>query len=1123
MNKILLLSAALLFSSSLVKAQSGRETIDLSGEGWHLLVDKQAPWRNDHLYPPSEIKDLSLLPVNAPTGGWGVLNAANMAVRVPGSVAEYTNHNPQPRPEHFLGVSWWYRTIDVPANLNDKRVVLNFESVRFRAEVYLDGKLVAYDVVGDSPFSADITDAVKNGGKHTLAVRVTNPGGQYHWQDYAGFKWGKYEMPAGRGFGGITGLVDMNITDKVYIDDIYMQNTAASDSVNAIVTIYNEVKDKKNQVKPGKYDLTFIVKEKNTGKVVVSRQAKKVLVGDSTVYQMPLKLIGARLWSVESPSLYTCEVQVSKGKTLVDNDQRTFGFRSFVLDGIGSNAMPRLNGKRMQLRTAISWGFFPVTGISPEPEMAEKQIKTAKAMGLNMLNFHRCIGKPTILNAADSLGLLYFEEPGAWQLGYKSPFTREILNEKLRRMIKRDRSHPSLVIYCLINEMGGVTTRNKAIMDQRKADLAVAHTYDPSRTMVLTSGWASTEDAEEDSKAHFRPFDDKMYMKGWWDNHRAAGPMTWQEDFYESPTKGLMYSTNNTEIYMRGEEGALTSPPRLQLIHDELVKTGRKGWDGDTWEMQYQKALAFFNEKGLAKNFGSLDNWTRSLGDISFEHQGRRIQGMRMWNQGDIYAINGWEEHMYDNNSGVVDLHRNPKGNLSTLTRYTQPLYVAVAPRKQIVKPNDRVAVDFYIVNEKDLKGDYTLKMSMKTPAGQVIWSQQSACQVKGGDVFGQLLSENMQVPTATADGMYRIEATLLDGNSKEIARGYDDVLVVDDSEALKGRGAIYAYKDDKIAAYYQKKTGKALPAFTKKTGKLDWLIINRSLLDSPALIDKKYFRNVKVTWFSDDDYRAKAGEEKDEWINRSFADGAQPASCLPANNAFSVRWEGELVPDETGQYLLALQSNRGVRLWVDNVQLIDNIGNKKETLEKTPVVLEAGKPVKIRIEYRQQPNSGYIQFQWARPSATSISCEDILKRVEKDGTKLIILGEANTWMKDVAEKTGLKYDGCYNVGKNWVGGTQFVTEHPVLNGLPTNMGMNWPYQAVVRDGDHRFSFRMHGEKLIAGAYKNTPFDLGTTLGEIPYGKGKILFSGLDIIDNLENPAGPAMVARKLFANFINY
>ena len=91
------------------------------------------------------------------------------------------------------------------------------------------------------------------------------------------------------------------------------------------------------------------------------------------------------------------------------------------------------------------------------------------------------------------------------------------------------------------------------------------------------------------------------------------------------------------------------------------------------------------------------------------------------------------------------------------------------------------------------------------------------------------------------------------------------------------------------------------------------------------------------------------------------------------------------------------------------------------------------------------------------------------------------------------------------------------------MKGLPTNVGMNWPYQQVVRTGDLRFGFRLEGETQIAGCYKNAPFELGTSVGEISYGKGKVLFSTLDIVDNLLNPAGPANVARKLFSNYINY
>lgn len=1122
-KSIFLLTMACAFFSNSWAANSnvheGRQTINLSGQGWHLWKDKAASWQNDHLFPPSEISDVSLLPVNIPSGGWQMLNASQKNVKVPGTVEEFTTTSDTPHVEDYLGVSWWYRNIDIPNDLKGKRVVINFESVRVRAEVYVDGKLVAYDVVGDSPFSADITDAVQGGGKHQLAVRVTNPGGQYHWQDYITYKWGEYDMPPGRGFGGITGSVSIDITNKQYIDDIYMQNTAQKDSVNAIITLYNKEIGKKSK----KMNLLATVRDRSNGEIVWQKTISLNTLQDSTTIQIPIRVAGAKIWNLDSPSLYTCQVEIKQGKNLVDNLEQNFGFRSFIVDGIGSNAMPRLNGNRMMLRTAISWGYFPITGLVPEQQMAEKQIKTAKQMGLNMLNFHRCIGKPSVLNAADSLGLLYYEEPGAWQVCYKSPFTREILNTKLHRMVKRDRSHPSLVMYGLINEMGGPTTKDTTIMNTRMRDMGVAHAIDPSRMMVLTSGWANKEFSDEDSKAHFRPFDSKLYRRGWWDNHRAAGPMTWEEGYYKSPTDNFMYTTNKTEIYMRGEEGALTSPPRLQKIHDEITKTGRTGWDGKFWERQYNLYKKFFDEKGLAANFGTMDDLSRTLGDISFEHQGRRIQGMRMINNGDIYAINGWEEMPYDNNSGVVDIYRNPKGNLKTLYRYTQPLYVAVCSRRQVVENTDTVGVDFYIVNEKNIHGHHTLTMSLLDADGKKIWQEKKSCDIKGGDEFGQLIAENIPVILPGKDGMYRVAATLQDAGGKDITTGYDEILAVSDNDALKGKGALYGFKNDKIAQYYKKVTGKQLPMFDKKTGKLDWLIVNRPYLDEPTLIEDKYFRNIEVNWFADNDFRAPVGKEKDTGINRSFADGAQPASCVPANQDFSAIWEGELIPDESGLYLIGVSTDRGARLFINGDHLIDEIRNNGEMNENRPVVLEAGKPVKIRVEYSQTKPTGSLQVKWSRPSASSIPMKSLMDRVKNDGTKLIILGKTETWMKDVCDITGIKYEGYYAVGKYWVGGTHFVRNHPVFAGLPTNVGMNWPYQQVVRDGEHRYGFRLHGENMIVGSYKNSPFELGTAVGEIPYGKGKVLFSTLDIIDNLDNPSGPAQVARKLFANYINY
>ena len=94
-------------------AKEGRHTILLTGGGWSLWLDKEASWQNDRLYLPHEVTDLSLLPVNPPTGGWQVLenNPDAVAVNIPGTVEEYLTVSDTPRPEDFRGVSWWYRKI----------------------------------------------------------------------------------------------------------------------------------------------------------------------------------------------------------------------------------------------------------------------------------------------------------------------------------------------------------------------------------------------------------------------------------------------------------------------------------------------------------------------------------------------------------------------------------------------------------------------------------------------------------------------------------------------------------------------------------------------------------------------------------------------------------------------------------------------------------------------------------------------------------------------------------------------------------------------------------------------------------------------------------------------------
>jgi beta-galactosidase len=729
-----------------------------------------------------------------------------------------------------------------------------------------------------------------------------------------------------------------------------------------------------------------------------------------------------------------------------------------------------------------------------------------------------------VLEAADSLGLLYLEEPGGYHAIGHDPFSRTIINEKLHRMIYRDRSHPSLVIYNMINEYGGVKARDKALVAKRMNDMREAHKVDPSRMLTFTSGWALKENDDEDSKANMRPFDSTLYRRGWFDNHRAGGPMTYEEGYYRSSKDNYMYTDNRTEIFMRGEEGAISTPPRIQLIYDEIARTGKTGWDGLFWETQYREFKSFFDKKGLAKSFGTLDSLTRELGDIQLEHQGKRLMGMRMQDLGDIYVVNGWESMPYDNHSGIVDNYRNVKGNTEAFSRYTQPLYVAVCPQRQIMKTPSTVNVDYYIVNEYRISGQYGLTVSVTSPDGVCTTVDCNNVKIKGSDIFGQLLAENVKFDINGKAGYYTLRAELKDNKGTVIATGSERVLGVDwNASELKGNGAIYADAESSVPVFFKNATGRQLPAFKPSMKKLDWIIVDRSPLDDPKPVSKSWLKNLKAKWFADNDISALAGTAADEDINHNFIDGAQPHSSLPANQSFSVIWDGEMTVPEDGVYMIGANTDNGVRLTVNGKQILDFWGNRKETTVARPFNLKKGETVTIHFEYRQLPNKGHVSLVCSSPGDVGIAPDVILDKVKNNGTTLLLVGATEKWMDVINNRSDIGYHGFYTVGKNWVGGCHFVAEHPLFAGLPTNCAMNWPYQALVHEGDKRLGLCIDNDNMVVGSYSSMPFNLGSNVGTLAYGKGTIVYSTLDITGNLCKTDGPSEVARKLLCNMISY
>ena len=1063
-----------------------------------------------------------------------MLDASGLAASVPGTVEEYLHPGNGPAGD-YKGVSWWWRTIRIPENAN-AHIVLHFESQRHRAEIYLDHQLVGYDVIGGTPFEADLTGKVKPGQECQLAVRITDPGGNFDWRDSSPFTWGTNDIPMSHGFGGITGPVKLIATDPVFVDDIYVQNTPAITNVNVMATIKNTtgktlrqdigltIIDKDNfdryqqalkKAKQSHGDISYTLMLAYTTRL----KAVELAPGDNTV-TFPVAAPGVKPWDLENPNLYVAEVGVFDQLTQIDSAAQVFGFRWFAPEGIGSNAVFRLNGKRIVLRTAISWGFWPINGIFPTPELAERQIRDARAFGMNMLNFHRAIGQPLVLDKADELGLLYYQEPG----GYKSAsgdFAEALMREKVFRMVKRDRSHPSLVIYSFINERAAM----QPLQPRERADMLAAHALDPGRTLTLSSSWARIPDEPEDIKAQMRPFDGEIHFTGWFDIHHAGGPEVWRQNLYLSPDKYYNRTTNRNEIVYWGEEGAISSPPRLQLIKAALEASPVKGWDGQTYLDWYHSFDDFLTRKNLRAAFPTVDALTTAMGGVSLYHQGRKTEMMRATDVADGYAINGWEAESIENHSGIVDCWRNPKGDPAILAYYNQPLYVAVKTRSQFAHIPGEVTVDFYGINEKNLHGAHTLNISVKDPAGREVFAKDVSAQLTGGDVYGELLADGIKIPIAGATGMFRVEASLRDAAGKEVAAGHDAVLAVDwKSEKLSGNGATWE-SSPQVRDFLASEKGVKAGAYRDDLGKLDWIVVTRppgegEPVEVPA---EAFVSGLAATFYSDDQFQNKVYQRTDKTVDYFVPDGAAPDPKLNVMENYGVNWEGKVVPPVTGNYTFATDSNDGAKLWVDGKLLFDDLYTRSNTKNRGRIALEAGKPVAIRLElFHRRGNAGCL-LTWAPPEAGAPDSLKLIERVRNDGTTLIILERADSWMKLITNNTAAKYSGSFTIGTAWLGGLHFVREHPLFKDLPVNCAMNWPYQAVVRNGKTRSGLLLEGEELVAGAWHSYPMELGTAVGVIPCGKGKIIVSTLDIASQLNSADTSADVARKLLCNFIDY
>ena len=398
-------------------------------------------------------------------------------------------------PSYRRGIGWYRKHLALGDDFRGKRLYLYFEGANQVARVYVNGAFAGEHKGGYTAFVVDITRYVRLGSPaldNLIAVQVDNSHDPFIPPLSVGYAL----------YGGIYRDVWLIATDAVHValndhasSGVYIWTPLVSVSrgqVRARGIITNE------SGSPKQLRVVNTVLDAAGRSVSIHASQLSAAVGDSHWTQALPDVRDPHLWSPDDPYLYTVRTEIYEGDILRDRVTNPLGFRWFVFDAQNGFS---LNGRKLVLRGTNRHQDYQGLGSALPNQLHLRDMQWIKEMGANFVRLAHYPQDPAVLNAADSLGLLIWEEiPVVNYITTSSEFT-STSEEMLRDMIRQHYNHPSVIVWGLMNEVflwspeGARVGKQSDTAYMRKvrdfaADLnALAHREDPTRpTTMATHG-----------------------------------------------------------------------------------------------------------------------------------------------------------------------------------------------------------------------------------------------------------------------------------------------------------------------------------------------------------------------------------------------------------------------------------------------------------------------------------------------------------------------------------------------------------------------------------------------------------------------------------------------------------
>lgn len=506
----------------------------------------------------------------------------------------------------WAGIGWYRKSFNVAKEEKGQCYYLDFDGVMSRPKVYVNGELAGQWAYGYSSFRVDITPFLKWGDKNTIAVRVDNPANSSRWYPGGGIYrhvWLTKTNPAHIAHWGIAiSTPEINKNQATVNISTTLDNT--SDTPLELVLEHRLSKD---------------------GQTLAS-EVVTIPAGDSRTAKSSFTLPNPNLWNTETPHLYTLYTTVLDKGVPLDAQENTFGIRHIEWKADGFY----LNKKRTQLKGVCQHHDLGPLGGASYAQGYERQIKILKSMGVNAIRASHNPPSPEMLEACDKNGILVINELfDTWSSAKKgndySQFFQEWHERDLINLVKRDRNHPSVIIWSAGNEIGDQGEQGRA---DGKTLVTLFKREDPTRSVTVgcdnphswENGWADVFDVYGfNYKPHlYKKFAEKFPERSFMGSETASCVSTRGEYFFPvswEKNKGFFnFQVSSYDLYAPG--WAYRPDVEFAAQEGEPKTAGEFVWTGfdylgepTPYNQDSSVASNFHNPEERAKAMEQLKKW----------------------------------------------------------------------------------------------------------------------------------------------------------------------------------------------------------------------------------------------------------------------------------------------------------------------------------------------------------------------------------------------------------------------------------------------------------------------------------------------------------------------------------